>query len=153
MSSWSAAPEKKPGLSRMRRPGAFTRISPSSAPEPPCASVKERGERREQWSGSRLGSASMSWARSSTPRLESTDSLWGRSGRQGAFGASRSILSLEDRIIAHGGGVPKAAARPSEPDDSGRTFYEGPAMTGPPQHAPGESCRGRRSEPPSGPGV
>ena len=55
--------------------------------------------------------------------------LWGRSGRQGAFGASRSILSLEDRIIAHGGGVPKAAARPSEPDDSGRTFYEGPAMT------------------------
>ena len=55
--------------------------------------------------------------------------LWGRSGRQGAFGASRSILSLEDRMIAHGGGVPKAAARPSEPDDSGRTFYEGPAMT------------------------
>ena len=55
--------------------------------------------------------------------------LWGRSGRQGAFGASRSILSLEDRMIAHGGGVPKAAARPSERDDSGRTFYEGPAMT------------------------
>ena len=55
--------------------------------------------------------------------------LWGRSGRQGAFGASRSILSLEDRMIAHGGGVPKAAARPSEPDDSGCTFYEGPAMT------------------------
>ncbi len=62
-----------------------------------------------------------------SPRIDRQ--LWGRSGRQGAFGASRSILSLEDRMIAHGGGVPKAAARPSERDDSGRTFYEGPAMT------------------------
>ena len=121
--------EKKPGLSRMRRPGAFTGISRWSAPEPPYASVIERGEIREGWSGSRLGSASMSWARSSTPRLESTGSCGVAAGARAPSALPVPSCPLEDRMIAHGGGVPKAAARPSERDDSGRTFYEGPAMT------------------------
>ena len=55
--------------------------------------------------------------------------LWGRSGRQGAYGASRSILSLEDRMIAHGPGVPGRALRRPRRDEAGRVFHQGPAMT------------------------
>ena len=54
--------------------------------------------------------------------------LWGRSGRQGAHGASRPILSMEDRAIAHGGNISGAVTETPSVDATGRDFYEGRAL-------------------------
>jgi len=54
--------------------------------------------------------------------------LRGRSGRQGAFGASRFVLSLEDRLLAHKGHNTHARAGAPRSDSSGRAYYEGPRL-------------------------
>jgi preprotein translocase subunit SecA len=54
--------------------------------------------------------------------------LRGRSGRQGAFGASRFILSLEDRLLARKGHDTHARAGAPRSDSSGRAYYEGPRL-------------------------
>ena len=54
--------------------------------------------------------------------------LRGRSGRQGAFGASRFILSLEDRLLAHRGDKAHARAGALRSDSSGRAYYECPRL-------------------------
>ena len=50
--------------------------------------------------------------------------LRGRGGRQGEFGASRFILSLEDRPLLTHAGVPVVPSEKKR-DRSGRTFFEG----------------------------
>ena len=54
--------------------------------------------------------------------------LRGRSGRQGAFGVSRFILSLEDRLLARKGHDTHARAGAPRSDSSGRAYYEGPRL-------------------------
>ena len=50
--------------------------------------------------------------------------LRGRSGRQGAFGASRFIVALEDQLLAvRGDDLSRVRLRPLQ-DSSGRTYYE-----------------------------
>jgi len=55
----------------------------------------------------------------------SDSQLRGRSGRQGAFGASRFILSLEDRLLAHKAHNTHARAGAPSFDSSGHVYYEG----------------------------
>ena len=54
--------------------------------------------------------------------------LRGRSGRQGAFGASRFILSLEDRFLHLRSDNASCLVDGPHVDGSGRTFYGGPRM-------------------------
>ena len=54
--------------------------------------------------------------------------LRGRSGRQGAFGASRFILSLEDRFLQLRSDNASCLVDGPDVDGGGRTFYEGPRM-------------------------
>lgn len=54
--------------------------------------------------------------------------LRGRSGRQGAFGASRFILSLEDRFLQFRGDNGSCISDGPRMDDGRRTFYEGPRL-------------------------
>ena len=54
--------------------------------------------------------------------------LRGRSGRQGAFGASRFILSLEDRFLQFRSDNASCLVDGPHVDGGGRTFYEGPRM-------------------------
>ena len=54
--------------------------------------------------------------------------LKSRSGRQGAFGASRFILSLEDRFLQHRGDNAACLVDGPHVDAGERTFYEGPRM-------------------------
>ncbi|MCH8207369.1 MAG: hypothetical protein IH956_10255, partial [Chloroflexi bacterium] len=54
--------------------------------------------------------------------------LRGRSGRQGAFGASRFILSLEDRFLQFRGDNGSGMSDGPQIDESGRTFYAGPRL-------------------------
>ena len=51
--------------------------------------------------------------------------LRGRSGRQGAYGASRFFLSLEDRLLAYRGADLSGASRRPAFDSSGRACREG----------------------------
>ena len=51
--------------------------------------------------------------------------LRGRSGRQGDFGSSRLMLSLEDPSIAFGAGAARFPAAELGLDSAGRRFYEG----------------------------
>ena len=54
--------------------------------------------------------------------------LRGRSGRQGAFGVSRFIISLEDQMLAiRGGDLSHVWGGPLQ-DSSGRTYYESPRL-------------------------
>ena len=57
------------------------------------------------------------------------DQLRGRSGRQGEFGSSRLVLSLEDSALT--GLTSLWAPKQSETslDDAGRTFYQGPVLS------------------------
>ena len=54
--------------------------------------------------------------------------LKSRSGRQGAFGASRFILSLEDRFLQQRSDNASCLVDGPHVDAGGRTFYEGPKM-------------------------
>ena len=54
--------------------------------------------------------------------------LRGRSGRQGAFGASRFILSLEDRLLQFRSDNASCLVDGPHVDGGGRTSYEGPRM-------------------------
>ena len=54
--------------------------------------------------------------------------LRGRSGRQGAFGASRFVLSLEDRLLQFRSDNASCLVDGPQVDGGGRTFYEGPRM-------------------------
>ena len=54
--------------------------------------------------------------------------LRGRSGRQGAPGASRFILSLEDRLMDFQGDNSSCLSDGPHLDGSGRTFFEGPKL-------------------------
>ena len=54
--------------------------------------------------------------------------LKGRSGRQGAFGASRFILSLEDWILQFRGDNSSGMSDRPQIDEGGRTFYAGPRL-------------------------
>jgi preprotein translocase subunit SecA len=59
------------------------------------------------------------------------DQLKGRSGRQGAFGASRFFLSSEDSLLKFGGDAGLVSSRliGSRLDSAGRTFWEGEPLT------------------------
>ena len=54
--------------------------------------------------------------------------LRGRSGRQGAFGASRLILSLEDRPLIFHRDSAAFTSDGGRMDSAGRTFFEGPRL-------------------------
>ena len=54
--------------------------------------------------------------------------LRGRSGRQGALGASRFILALEDRFLQFRSDNASCLVDGPHVDGGGRTFYEGPRM-------------------------
>ena len=54
--------------------------------------------------------------------------LRGRSGRQGEFGASRFILSLEDQLLAFRGDNASCVSDGARQDSAGRTFFEGPRL-------------------------
>ena len=54
--------------------------------------------------------------------------LRGRSGRQGEFGASRFILSLEDQLLAFRGDNASCVSDGARRDSAGRTFFEGPRL-------------------------
>ena len=54
--------------------------------------------------------------------------LRGRSGRQGAFGASRFVLSLEDQLLQFRSDNASCLVDGPHVDSGGRTFYEGPRM-------------------------
>ena len=54
--------------------------------------------------------------------------LKGRSGRQGAFGASRFILSLEDWFLQFRGDNGSGMSDRPQIDEGGRTFYAGPRL-------------------------
>ena len=54
--------------------------------------------------------------------------LMGRSGRQGAFGASRFILSLEDPFLRFRGDNGSGMSSRPQTDECGRTFYAGPRL-------------------------
>ena len=54
--------------------------------------------------------------------------LRGRSGRQGAFGASRFILSLEDRLLQFRGDNGSGMSDRPQMDEGRRTFYAGPML-------------------------
>ena len=54
--------------------------------------------------------------------------LKGRSGRQGAFGASRFILSLEDWLLQFRGDNGSGMSDHPQMDEGGRTFYAGPRL-------------------------
>lgn len=54
--------------------------------------------------------------------------LRGRSGRQGAFGASRFILSLEDWFLQFRGDNGSGMSHRPQVDEGGRTFYAGPRL-------------------------
>ncbi len=54
--------------------------------------------------------------------------LRGRSGRQGEFGASRFIVSLEDQLLAFRGDNASCMSDSAQRDSAGRTFFEGPRL-------------------------
>ena len=54
--------------------------------------------------------------------------LKGRSGRQGDFGGSRFILSLEDPFLQFRGDNGSSTSDRPQIDEGGRTFYEGPRL-------------------------
>ena len=54
--------------------------------------------------------------------------LRGRSGRQGAFGASRFILSLEDQLLAFSAGGGQSISGGPQYDAASLTCYEGPRL-------------------------
>jgi len=66
---------------------------------------------------------------SDTARVD--QQLKGRSGRQGAFGASRFFLSVEDGLLKFGGFAGSASSRlvGTRIDSSGRAFWEGEPLT------------------------
>ncbi len=73
-----------------------------------------------------LGLYVIATERNQTSRVDRQ--LRGRSGRQGAFGASRFILSLEDRFLQFRGDNASCLVDGPHLDSRGRTFYEGPRM-------------------------
>ena len=54
--------------------------------------------------------------------------LRGRSGRQGDFGASRFIVSLEDQLLAFRGDNASCMSDSAQRDSAGRRFFEGPRL-------------------------
>ena len=66
---------------------------------------------------------------SDTARVD--QQLKGRSGRQGAFGASRFFLSSEDGLLKFGGNAGPASSRLVDTrfDSAGRAFWEGEPLT------------------------
>ncbi|MCH8155114.1 MAG: hypothetical protein IH786_07595 [Proteobacteria bacterium] len=66
---------------------------------------------------------------SDTARVD--QQLKGRSGRQGAFGASRFFLSSEDNLLKFGGDAGAASSRAvgKKFDSAGRAFWEGEPLT------------------------
>ncbi|MCH8077545.1 MAG: hypothetical protein IIC64_17200, partial [SAR324 cluster bacterium] len=54
--------------------------------------------------------------------------LRGRSGRQGEFGASRFIVSLEDQLLAFRGDNASCMSDGAKRDPAGRAFFEGPRL-------------------------
>ena len=98
----------------------------------PCASVLVVSRRDEPFSDKRvrldfgLGLYVIATDKNQTSRVDRQ--LMGRSGRQGAFGASRFILSLEDLFLQFRSDNASCLVDGPHVDGGGRTFYEGPRM-------------------------
>ena len=98
----------------------------------PCASVLVVSRRDEPFSDKRvrldfgLGLYVIATEKNQTARVDRQ--LRGRSGRQGAFGASRFILSLEDRFLQFRGDNTSCLVDGPHVDGGGRRFYQGPRM-------------------------
>ena len=73
-----------------------------------------------------LGLYVIATERNQTARMDRQ--LRGRSGRQGAFGASRFVLSLEDQLLQFRSDNASCLVDGPHLDRGGRTFYEGPRM-------------------------
>ena len=73
-----------------------------------------------------LGLYVIATERNQTARMDRQ--LRGRSGRQGAFGASRFVLCLEDQLLQFRSDNASCLVDGPHLDGGGRTFYEGPRM-------------------------
>ena len=97
-----------------------------------CASVLVVSRRDEPFPDKRvrldfgLGLYVIATEKNQTARVDRQ--LGGRSGRQGAFGATGFVLSLEDRFLQFQSDNGSCLVDGPHVDSGGRTFYEGPRM-------------------------